>query len=432
MAGGLSVIGGIIDITTKLLKLSSEAKSATSDPNSVVSNLPKKRFPMRAVRKAVKTILVQIKKDEFVPSIIVGIGRGGGIFGSFISYQLYHTPIFIIDREYDRKTKKRKLKEEFDFDIAAYYLDKVLLVAGEAHSGDTMEYYVNYLKKKGAGIIKTCVFYKETNCNYIIDYFGEDGENKPLMPWQTKESIRDSINEIETNKLHKLRQEVNVLEGKSIYIVRHGETDYNKNDVFIGATESHLNTTGEQQIEKLADFLLKKECLRSDDSVILSSDQERCLETSRILSRKMGLIVKENKNLRERNYGEWEGKNRQQIMMEYKDEYEKYEKDPLSSCPPGADPLLKIIDNLYQVINEIEKLDGDKKKDDNSETMGGKKTKKIVIVTHKTTGRLLLSYFTRRSFYSKFREIGFKNGSVSKFVVEKGEIETHYLNKTDY
>ena len=65
------------------------------------------------------------------------------------------------------------------------------------------------------------------------------------------------------------------------------------------------------------------------------------------------------------------------------------------------------------------------------ELIANQEAENIVIVTHKTTGRLLLSYFTR-SFYSKYREIDFDNGSLSKFTIKEGEIKTVYLNNKDF
>ena len=131
------------------------------------------RFSMCVVRKSVKNIVNQIDQDQFVPTIIIGIGRGGGIFGSFISYDLYHTPLVVVDRDYDWRTGKRNDNILFDFEIPAYLIDKVLLVAGEAHTGGTIELFQNYLISLGAGEIKTCVFYKQSVCTINIDYYAK-------------------------------------------------------------------------------------------------------------------------------------------------------------------------------------------------------------------------------------------------------------------
>lgn len=412
-----------LDKEVKILKESKDFNNDTAEepkqPEQVNADSPQNDGQLwHEVNDAVTNIVKRIKKDKFVPSIIIGIGRGGGIFGSLISYKLYHVPIFIVDREYDRKTGDRKQNVLFDFEIPAFYMDRILLVAGEAHLGTTLTCFENHLKNKGAGVIKTCVFFKQTVCGKEIDYVCKEGEDKSIMPWQDNDYIRDSIDSKNLETLKKWREEISRMEGKTIYVVRHGETDYNKNDVFIGTTPSSINATGKQQIENLGKYLNITECLRANNTVIYSSDQDRGLQTSSIIGGELGIDdgnIKHCPELRERDYGEWEGKNRQQIINEHGDHYEKYVKDALDYCPPDAEPLLNVIHKTQKFLDALMNQEADN----------------IVIVTHKTTGRLLLSYFTR-TVYSKYREIAFDNGSLNKFTFKGGEIKTMYLNKTDF
>ena len=59
------------------------------------------RYQYHVARKAAKTIADKIKKsDDANPDLIVGIGRGGAIFGSLLSYRLENTPLLIVDRTY--------------------------------------------------------------------------------------------------------------------------------------------------------------------------------------------------------------------------------------------------------------------------------------------------------------------------------------------
>ena len=414
----IEIIKGIVSIIKDIFSIVRDAKPKTQDSNLSSNRKPIKRFSIKVVKTAVNDVVKQIENDHYVPSIIIGIGRGGGIWGSFVSYKLYHTPVFVVDREYDWKTRERKLNILFDFEIPAYYMDRILLVAGEAHTGETIKCFEDYLKENGAGVIKTCVFYKQTVCRAKIDYCYEEGESTPLMPWQDKENIRDSISEDSSNELIEWRQKIDKMGDKMIFVVRHGETDHNKNDVFIGTTPSPLNTTGEQQIEKLANYLNKNECLRSNNTIILSSDQDRGLQTSTIIGQKLGIGVSniiQCAELRERDYGSWEGKSRQQIKKNHGSDYKKYEKDPLHFSPIGAEKLTDVIGRTQCFIDLIT----------------NNNTDNIVIVTHKTTGRLLLSYFTR-SCYSKYRELEFNNGSLTKFTMHKGEIKTDYINRTNF
>ena len=57
------------------------------------SKIPTKQAFIKA-----KEIAIKVENENYKPTIIVGIGRGGAIFGSLISYNLYNVPIVAIDR----------------------------------------------------------------------------------------------------------------------------------------------------------------------------------------------------------------------------------------------------------------------------------------------------------------------------------------------
>lgn len=161
-----------------------------------------RRSSMRKVFREAKRLANKMKQDEFTPTLIIFIGRGGAIFGSLISYNLKNAPIFCVDRKYEWGMTKRKVEAVFNIDIPSTFLTKVLLVAGEAHSGETMSYYCDRVKKKNPEAeIKTCVFYMEDVCQMTIDYVGLRGRDHMLLPWQDASFIRDSLTREDANKL---------------------------------------------------------------------------------------------------------------------------------------------------------------------------------------------------------------------------------------
>lgn len=160
-----------------------------------------KRSSMEQVKNSAEQIAILLENDKFYPTIIIGIGRGGAIFGSLISYYIHYSPIFCIDREYNWDTGKRNVNAFFDFNIPNKYLKRVLLVAGETHSGNTMDYFFKYLKNTlKAEEIKTCSYYLQSVCTFNIDFFGIIGEDASLMPWQNADFIRDSLNKKEGDR----------------------------------------------------------------------------------------------------------------------------------------------------------------------------------------------------------------------------------------
>ena len=103
----------------------------------------------------------------------------------------------------------------------------------------------------------------------------------------------------------------------SLYIVRHGETDWNVKGLLQGQTDIPLNKTGEIQAEKLA----KK--LRSIEfAIIFSSDLLRAKRTAEIIALEKKIAVRTTKTLRERKFGRFEGKSWE--TKEFQTLFEKY------------------------------------------------------------------------------------------------------------
>lgn len=85
-----------------------------------------------------------------------------------------------------------------------------------------------------------------------------------------------------------------------IYLVRHGQTDWNKLRIFNGSTETELNNTGILQSQKL-----KEDLKDIHIDICFSSPQKRALQTREIIFD--GIYYIDNR-LAEIECGEFEGK----------------------------------------------------------------------------------------------------------------------------
>ena len=85
-----------------------------------------------------------------------------------------------------------------------------------------------------------------------------------------------------------------------LYIVRHGQTDWNVERRIQGWTDIPLNNTGKAQAAEL-----KRKLKDIDFTLCFSSDLQRAVETARILTDSMDVHM--DVRLRERNFGRWEG-----------------------------------------------------------------------------------------------------------------------------
>ena len=88
----------------------------------------------------------------------------------------------------------------------------------------------------------------------------------------------------------------------TLLLVRHGETDWNAAGRLQGHTDRPLNDYGRRQARELADRL-------AGDGIqaVYASDLARARETAEILGARLGLEVAVDPDLREKDWGTWEG-----------------------------------------------------------------------------------------------------------------------------
>lgn len=98
--------------------------------------------------------------------------------------------------------------------------------------------------------------------------------------------------------------------GTLIYLVRHGETDWNNEHRIQGTTDVPLNETGREQASTTAGLLARKEWSR-----IVTSPLSRARETATIIASRVGLPSPDvDVRLVERDYGQAEGLDSEEVQ----------------------------------------------------------------------------------------------------------------------
>ena len=99
-----------------------------------------------------------------------------------------------------------------------------------------------------------------------------------------------------------------------LLLVRHGETDWNRDRRFQGYADPGLNDIGREQAWALADELASE---RVD--AIYTSDLSRARETAEIIAERVGAPVVLDRKLREIDVGEWQGLTWPEVEARYPD-----------------------------------------------------------------------------------------------------------------
>lgn len=155
---------------------------------------------------------------------------------------------------------------------------------------------------------------------------------------------------------------------RTIWLARHGETDWNREGRWQGMTDVPLSETGLAQAARLADQLraiqelAMSELAMSDRAELVhvhSSDLLRAQQTAVVVARALGLPPPRlHVALRERGFGCFEGLTRAECQVRFPDAWESYMADRRST-PPGAEPHAAVIARVQAVMLDIARSTAD-------------------------------------------------------------------------
>jgi len=200
-----------------------------------------------------------------------------------------------------------------------------------------------------------------------------------------------------------------------IFLIRHGEVEWNRRNAYIGSTDLPLNPMGQAQARQLAEYLRSKEI-----SAIYSSDLIRASQTAEIIAARLSLKVNIRPEMREVDYGEWEGVPESKVRERYREIYPGWRANPVDIRIPGGETFGELRDRALPAFIEIAKAHP---KDN------------VAIIAHKSANRVILACLLGMDV-NRYRQIGQGNSCVNTIearpdgglVVERINLRGHLLD----
>lgn len=159
-----------------------------------------------------------------------------------------------------------------------------------------------------------------------------------------------------------------------IFLVRHGETEWNLQNRLQGNKDSPLTPDGIQQALGVRRAL---EQFKIDYAYV--SPLKRARDTMEIILKDRAVEVAVKDNLREINLGPWEGKTRQETALSHPEEYLAFWESPDLFQLQGADTFQEL---QYRVVEEFDSI-----------FANGKNTNNLV-VTHWIAIKVALAHYS--------------------------------------
>lgn len=155
-----------------------------------------------------------------------------------------------------------------------------------------------------------------------------------------------------------------------VLLLRHAETEWNRERRFQGWRDVPLSAIGREQAESAARLLA---ATRID--AVWSSPLARARDTATIIAAPHRLAVQESEAFREMGFGDWEGLTRDEVRERFPDSHRAWAETPHEATWPGAETLAAV---RARALAGLEAL------------RAAHTGQTICLVSHGITGRLLI------------------------------------------
>ncbi len=183
-----------------------------------------------------------------------------------------------------------------------------------------------------------------------------------------------------------------------IFLVRHGETEWNVQQRLQGHADSPLTDIGHQQAEALAGSLQNY-----DFDAIYSSDLKRAVDTADKIVSKNGGQLQEDSRIRERHFGVLQGLTTIEMAEQHPHVWQQYQSYAPDYCIPEGESAKECLQRVVQCFDElVTKHQG----------------KRILIVTHGGILSIFLKYVLKIPLDTP-RRYQLLNSSLNIFTYDK-------------
>ncbi len=142
-----------------------------------------------------------------------------------------------------------------------------------------------------------------------------------------------------------------------LYVIRHGETDWNREKRFQGQTDIPLNDLGRTQARTNGETLSRLG-VGFDAHVFISSPLSRAAETMHIARAAMGLPAGDftfDDRLKEVSYGDWESHTLAELKAAIPDEVKRRSRDKWRYTPPNGESYAQLCTRVEDFLGGLDK-----------------------------------------------------------------------------
>jgi len=134
-----------------------------------------------------------------------------------------------------------------------------------------------------------------------------------------------------------------------LFLVRHGETDWNVTQRFQGQSDVPLNENGHQQAAAIAQRLAAEQI-----HAIYASDLSRAWDTASAIASHHEIDIAAEPRLREGSFGQWEGATYDELQQRHPEAVKAWHEDLGSFAPPDGETLHQLAARVASFYEHIQ------------------------------------------------------------------------------
>ncbi|SRR5579884_1807386 len=199
----------------------------------------------------------------------------------------------------------------------------------------------------------------------------------------------------------------------TLYITRHGQTEWNVAKIMQGHHDSPLTELGVSQVTWLSESLS-----HIDFAAIYSSSTLRARRTAEILRRQRSLEVVAHDHLCELYMGEWEGQKYGELEERYPEAFSAFWNNPHLFKPVnGGESYYDLQERVLPLLKTI---------------IARHEGEEVLIVTHAGTLKMILGYLGKRPLADLWKPPVIEPTGLCKVVIEDGRATIELYGDTSH
>lgn len=153
-------------------------------------------------------------------------------------------------------------------------------------------------------------------------------------------------------------------------LIRHGQTDFSRENRFCGSIDPPLNDVGLRMAEAFGAAYANLPW-----TAIYASPRLRARQTAEALARRIGAPIQTDDGLAEIAYGEWEGMRHEEVQQTWPEAYAYWSADVASRGTPGGETAFAVAARSALVLERVRATHA---------------SGRVLLVSHKATIRIMV------------------------------------------